>query len=119
MRAIILCAVTFLSCGCLAQTNSPTADQPQSLDLAGSPIPGPGLYSLPSAPLLATPTANLSQPTLQVGASNGTGENIAGAQNSTLSSLPQRAGTLLIAPRLSGAPISYDLYPRARSGETQ
>jgi hypothetical protein len=119
MRAIILCAIAFLSCGCLAQTSSSIADQTQSLDLAGSPAPGPGLYSLPFVPLLATPTTQLSQPTLQVGASNATGGNVAGAETSTLSSLPQRVVPLLIAPRLSGAPISYDLYPRANSGESQ
>ncbi len=119
MRAVILCAVTFLSYGCLAQTDSPVAEHTQNLDLAGSLVPGPGLYSLPFVPLLATPTTQLSQPTLQVGASNATGDNLAGAQNSTLSSLPQQVGPLLIAPRLSGAPISYDLYPRANGGEPQ
>lgn len=119
MRAIILCAVMFLPFGCLAQTGSQIADQTQHFDLADSPVPGPGLYAMPFVPLLATPTTKLPEPALQVGASNSTGDNIAGAQNSTLSSLPQRVDPLLIAPRLAGAPVSYDIYPRAGNGESQ
>ncbi|MGH9529268.1 MAG: hypothetical protein ACRD2S_05035 [Terriglobales bacterium] len=118
MRTILLCAVMLLSYGCLGQTGSPTANQTQSFDFAASPAPGPGLYAMPFVPLLATPTTHLPEPALQVGASNSTGANIAGAQNSTLSSLPQRIDPLLIAPRLDGVPISYDLYPRA-NGESQ
>ncbi len=117
MRAVILCGFMFLGSCCFAQTSSLTANQPQTFDLTDRPILGPGLYATPFIPLTSTPTMNLPQPRLQVGASNSTGDNIAGAQDST--ALPQQVSPLLIAPRLVGAPISYDLYPRARSGEPQ
>jgi hypothetical protein len=112
---VIICTVISLSCACLAQTNlQATSESTPSFDLAGSPLPGPGVYAMPFTPVLATPIAEFPQPVLQVGASNSTGENIVGAQNATMSALPQQVNPLLIAPRLAGAPISYDLYPRAR-----
>lgn len=45
----------------------------------------PGAYALPFSPLVSTPSVSLENPPLQVGASNATGENVAGATNSTLS----------------------------------
>lgn len=45
----------------------------------------PGEYALPFAPLVSTPSVSLESAPLQVGASNATGENVAGATNSTLS----------------------------------
>lgn len=119
MRAAILCGLMFLGSLCVAQNISSTSNQPQDLDLADHPMLGPGLYSTPFIPLISTPIMNLSERRMQVGASNSTGNNIAGAQNSTMSALPQQVNPLLIAPRLSGATVSYDLYPRANSGEPQ
>ncbi len=119
MRAIVFCGLIgliFAGIGCFAQTSSPIANPQQNFDLAEPLILGPGLYSAPFIPLISTPSMNLSQPKLQVGASNSTGENIAGAQNST--ALPQQVSPRL-APRLAGATISYDLYPRADSGDSQ
>ncbi len=107
--------VMFGSCICSAQTNlQMTNESTASLDFAVSALPGPGVYAMPFTPLLATPMIELPQPVLQVGASNSTGENTVGAQNETMSALPQQVNPLLIAPRLAGAPISDDLYPRAR-----
>ncbi|HEV7218982.1 MAG: hypothetical protein ACHP8A_08275 [Terriglobales bacterium] len=117
MRAIILCGLIFAGIGCFAQNSSPIANPPQTFDFAEPAMLGPGLYSVPFIPLISTPSMNLSEPRLQVGASNSTGNNIAGAQNST--ALPQQASPFLIAPRLAGATISYDLYPKANSGESR
>lgn len=53
---------------------------------SGTAIYGvPGNYALPFAPLVSTPSVSLQSAPLQVGASNATGENVAGATNSTLS----------------------------------
>ncbi len=120
MRAITLCGfigVIFAGIGCFAQTSSSIANPPQTFDLAEPAMLGPGLYSAPFIPLISTPIMNLSEPRLQVGASNSTGDNVVGAQNST--TLPQQVSPRLIAPRLAGATVSYDLYPRANSGESQ
>jgi hypothetical protein len=109
MRALVLYAVMLLSYECVAQSGSPAP----GFDFAGAHLSQPGTYSMPFTPLLETPNLNLSQPSLQVGASNSTGNNSSGAQNSTMSVLPQSIGQPLITPRLAGAPISYDLYPKA------
>ena len=118
MRVIAICAVMFLSYGCLAQTASQISNQTPNYDLADGPLLGPGEYAMPFVPLIATPTAQLPEPKLQVGASDATGPNMAGAQDSTLSALPQNVDPLLIAPRLTGAPISYDIYPRTDNGKS-
>jgi len=43
----------------------------------------PGSYATPWTPMLSTPTAAFASPQLQVGASNATSGNVAGASNST------------------------------------
>ena len=48
------------------------------------PLP-PGLYAAPFVPLITTPSVTLGSPPLQVGASNATAGNVAGAANATLS----------------------------------
>jgi hypothetical protein len=45
----------------------------------------PGLYAAPLVPLVSTPSIALGSPSLQVGASNATAGNVAGAANATLS----------------------------------
>ncbi len=76
----------------------------------------PGLYAAPFIPVLATPNAELSAPNLQVGASNATSGNEAGAQ--TASSLLTPAPPS-VAPRLDGAEVSTDIYPKASPLATQ
>ncbi|HZR56363.1 MAG TPA: hypothetical protein VFA74_05790 [Terriglobales bacterium] len=44
----------------------------------------PGAYAIPNVPLVTTPTYEFAPPALQVGASNATTGNVAGAANSTL-----------------------------------
>lgn len=69
----------------------------------------PGEYALPFAPLVSTPSVSLESAPLQVGASNATGENVAGATNSTLS-MAASAGTY----------ASYEESPAfAEAGDSQ
>ncbi|MGH9512288.1 MAG: hypothetical protein ACRD2U_09145 [Terriglobales bacterium] len=121
MRIVILCTIVLLSAGCIAQTTSQIVDsqiaaQTPDLYLNGEPLPGPGVYAMPFIPRIATPIVELPEPPLQVGASDATGENVTGAQDRTLNTLPQRVEPPLIAPKLSGAQVSSDIYPRADGG---
>jgi hypothetical protein len=43
----------------------------------------PGAYAIPNVPLITTPTYDFGSPPLEVGASNATAGNVAGAENST------------------------------------
>lgn len=63
----------------------------------------PGEYALPFAPLVSTPSVSLQSEPLQVGASNATGENVAGATNSTL--------PVSTAPSQSTYALSYGEAP--------
>lgn len=63
----------------------------------------PGEYALPFAPLVSTPSVSLESAPLQVGASNATGENVAGATNSTL--------PVPTAPSQSAYGFSYEESP--------
>ncbi len=117
--AAVICGVVVLPVQGSAQTNSPT-DTPDSPSfyLGSSSLPGPGLYAIPFTPLIMTPIANSPQPALQVGASNSTGENVAGAQDSTASVL--QSGPSAVPPKVvNGASVSYDLYPKAGDSGTK
>jgi hypothetical protein len=46
-------------------------------------VVAPGAYATPWTPLISTPSAAFASPQLQVGASNATSGNVAGASNST------------------------------------
>ncbi len=99
------------SCGALAQEGVPA-------DSFGNEVLAvPGTYALPIIPLISTPTVALAPPVLRVGAGDSTGDNTVGAQNSTAEALHQ-GNRSLIVPRLEGAPVSQDLYPRAAKGDS-
>jgi len=103
----VLCVTILLSCGVWAQIGSLNDQAASSLTEA---LPAVGTYALPIVPLISTPSIALPQPALRVGAANSTGENVAGAQSS---SLPQQANSPVFVPLLEGAPVSEDIYPRA------
>jgi hypothetical protein len=73
-----------LLCSLLAAGNLAFAQHSQAV---GNWQP-PGVYAMPNVPLIRTPSVSLdAAPMSAVGASNATAGNVAGATNSTLSSV--------------------------------
>ena len=107
-----LCGLLLLANVGFAQTSPLAEDNIETSSASYSALPGPGMYAMPFVPLVSTPIAQLPNPPLQVGAGNATGENVTGAENATAAATPQSANPPLIEPRLSGATISSDIYPR-------
>jgi hypothetical protein len=112
LKNLIVCLLVLIPALAAAQTDQ--QDMLRSIDPA---VFGPGIYAAPFVPLLSTPIAQLPSPVLQVGASNATGDNVAGAGNSTTSLAPQLATPPLIEPTVKGADVSTDLYPHNNDTE--
>jgi hypothetical protein len=117
--AVVICGAVVLPVQGSAQTNSaPDIPDSPSFYLGTNSLPGPGLYAIPFTPLIMTPIAKSPQPALQVGASNSTGENVAGARDSTASLLQSEPPA--VTPKVvDGASVSYDLYPKADDSGTK
>lgn len=81
---------------------------------AASAMPGPGMYSMPFIPLFSTPIQQLPTPALKAGASDATGQNVAGAGNGTAAVTTREANVPLVEPRISGdAKVASDIYPHS------
>jgi hypothetical protein len=76
--AVVFCAVVLLSALSAAQVTVTSG-------YASDWTPPPGLYATPFVPLVTTPGLALGSAPLQVGASNATAGNVAGAADATLS----------------------------------
>ena len=73
-------------------------------------VPYPGTYASAYVPQVSTPEVQFAPPTLQVGATNATFGNIAGAANSTTETLsPASAGTAELDLSNGGATSSLEL----------
>jgi len=80
----------------------------------------PGEYALPFAPLVSTPSVSLESAPLQVGASNATGENVAGATNSTLpASTAPSQGTYALSYGESQAASAAEAHARLNLGAAE
>jgi hypothetical protein len=108
----VMLTPTFSSAQTASEVAAPTEGNPPSFDYGSNPLPGPGMYAIPFTPLIMTPIAPSPRPSLQVGASNSTSDNAAGAQNSTASVLPQDVESSPMAPKLEGASVASDIYPK-------
>lgn len=76
------------------------------------PLP-PGLYAAPFVPLVTTPSITLGSPPLQVGASNATAGNVAGAANATLSIDTSGPSATFAPPMWYGQAASPESGPEA------
>jgi hypothetical protein len=65
----------------------------------------PGAYAVPVVPLIQTPTYDFGTPSLQVGASDATAGNVAGAANSTQSTLGGFSGLMGTAYSIPGVSL--------------
>ena len=80
------------------------------------PLP-PGLYAAPFVPLVTTPSVTLGSPPLQVGASNATAGNVAGAADETLSIDTSGPSATFAPPMWYGQAASPE--PAEETGSTQ
>jgi hypothetical protein len=122
-RFVVFTMLLALSSFAAAQSNSApsAAPAPQTIVLPGTGVPGvvagPStntgtavIIAPPSAPLLVTPEAHLTTVVPQVGASNATPGNIAGAANSTATMpVPPRISTTV--PQFSGSAATVTVTP--------
>jgi len=90
---------------------------PQSMTTPGASL-GPGTYAHPVAPRVSTPVASFARPRLQVGASNATEGNSAGAGSLTVPQDSTLESDQLLLSLLSASPSGEAEATAPRSSST-
>jgi hypothetical protein len=110
--AIVLCAIVLLSALAAAQVTVNSG-------YATYWTPPPGMYAAPFVPLVTTPIVDLGTPPLQVGASNATVGNVAGATTSTLSLDMAGPSAMFALPAWYGQAVPSELEEKNSSAEAR
>jgi hypothetical protein len=109
--SIVLCSIVLLSALATAQVTVNSG-------YASYWTPPPGVYAAPFAPLVNTPSVDLGTPPLQVGASNATAGNVAGATSATLSLETAGPSATFALPAWYGQPIPSESEEKTAPAET-
>jgi hypothetical protein len=118
MRRILILSCVIFSCLILLLPAVAGAQVSVISGYAGDVVLPPGLYAAPFVPLVTTPSIALGSPSLQVGASDATAGNVAGAANATLSIDTSGPSATFAAPLWYGPATSPEPEEEPGSAES-